>query len=196
MARRLPPTRRASFEGLEKAAIVQFLIMLILAGMAFSTTLPEQSIGRLESVLVRFVVDGDTLDVVGYGRIRLLGIDAPELGRGLDTEEPFAREAQQRLAGLVLHRWVRLEHEDQPPLRDAYRRRLAYVVLETGTFVNAVMVRDGLARVTARRTLRRLGELQQAEASARAFRRGIWGAWPVLPPERYVMPRKPRSDRR
>ena len=30
----------------------------------------------------RYAVDGDTIDVAGIGRVRLLGIDAPEMGAG------------------------------------------------------------------------------------------------------------------
>ena len=45
---------------------------------------------------------------------------------------------------------------------------------EDGLFVNAVPVREGLARVNARRPLVRLDELKRAEQEARAARRGIW----------------------
>ena len=84
---------------------------------------------RSDPVLVRAVLDGDTIDVAAFGRVRLLGIDAPELGRGFDTSAPFGREARERLTQLVLHRWVRLEQEGAdarrlqpaPRLRDAPR---------------------------------------------------------------------------
>ena len=69
---------------------------------------------RSDRVLVRSVIDGDTIDVGAVGRVRLLGIDAPELGRGFDTSAPFGREARDRLTQLVLHRWVRLEQEGTP----------------------------------------------------------------------------------
>jgi micrococcal nuclease len=134
---------------------------------------------RTDALLVRSVIDGDTIDVAAYGRVRLLGIDAPEMGRGFDTAAPFAREARDRLASLVLRRWVRLELEGAT--LDVYNRRLAYVFLEDGQFVNAVLVRDGLARVTARAPLSRLPELKRAEAEAQAFRRGMWGSTPSLP---------------
>ena len=48
----------------------------------------------------------------------------------------------------MLHRWVRLEREGTP--RDVYNRHLAYVITEDGLFVNAALVREGLARVSAR----------------------------------------------
>src|SRR6185503_142637 len=79
-------------------------------------------------------------------------------------------------SALVLHRWVRLEYEGVKT--DAYHRRLAYVMTEDGQFVNAVLVSEGLARVSARTPLARLRELQRAEASAQASRRGMWGSAP------------------
>src|SRR6266576_1201492 len=92
---------------------------------------------RSDPVFVRAVLDGDTIDVSTVGRVRLLGIDAPELGRGFDTSAPFGREARERLASLVLHRWVRLEQDG--PVLDVYNRRLAYVMREDGVFVNAAI---------------------------------------------------------
>lgn len=168
---------------------VQFLLSatcLIVAVSAIDTQAPER---RPESAAVRYVVDGDTIDIAGVGRVRLLGVDAPEFGRGLDTPEPFAAEARDFLSGALAGRWVRLEYEPSTS-RDRYRRRLAYVFLGDGTFVNALMVRAGLARVSARRQLVRLSELRRAEADAKMSRRGMWGVRPSLPSERYVVPKK------
>jgi len=63
------------------------------------------------------------------------------------------------------------------------------VTTEDGVFVNAALVRDGLARVTARIPLLRLPELQRAEAEAQAYRRGMWGSAPQLPPTTGYTPR-------
>jgi micrococcal nuclease len=134
---------------------------------------------RSEPLLVRSIVDGNTILLTPVGRVRLLGIDAPKIGRGLDTAAPFAHEAKERLAALVLQHYVRLEYE--PARLDMFDRRRAYVVLEDGTFINATMVREGFARVSARVPLSRLPELQRAEAEAQMFRRGMWGATPQLP---------------
>jgi micrococcal nuclease len=143
---------------------------------------------RSDPVLVRSVLDGDTIDVAGVGRVRLLGIDAPELAHGHDTAAPFAYEAREKLIELVLHRWVRLEADAER--LDGYNRHLAYVVREDGLFVNAALLREGLARVTARVSLTRLAELRRAEADAQASRRGMWGqAAPVHPPS-YTRRRK------
>ncbi len=177
-------------------------ILLAMAVAAVAAASPSSDLKRSEPVLVRAVVDGDTIDVARYGRVRLLGIDAPEVGHGLDTPAPFGKESRERLIALVLGRWVRLE-QDGVAL-DVYNRHLAYVVREDGVFVNAALVRDGLARVSARTPLVRLPELKRAEADAQSSRRGMWGATPQIPATSYtarsehpktrtVRPRKPRA---
>lgn len=129
------------------------------------------------SALVTRVFDGDTIDVAGVGRVRLLGIDAPEMGGRFERPAPFAIEARERLQTLVLHRWVRLEC-DGPRRRDEYGRSLAYVFLGTRELVNAQLVRDGVARVSVRTRLKYWEELRRAEEEARARRRGMWGERP------------------
>jgi endonuclease YncB( thermonuclease family) len=165
-ARRDPRQTEVPVQILRTAFIVAVAVVHIVSSAAT----------RSEAVVVTAVFDGDTIAVTKFGRIRLLGIDAPEIGRGFDTPAPFAREARDRLTELVLRRWVRLEHDGTAI--DMYRRRLAYVLREDGLFVNAAMVRDGLARVTAREPLARLDELKRAEADAKRARRGMWGAVP------------------
>jgi micrococcal nuclease len=172
---------------------MQFLHTLLVSLAAVFQTLPLSTHStRSDPLLVRAVVDGDTIDVATIGRVRLLGIDAPEIGRGFDTSAPFAREARARLTSLILRRWVRLE-QDGAPL-DAYDRHLAYVVTEDGVFVNALLVREGLARVSARAPLSRLVELQRAESEAQAYRRGMWGAAPEIPTPSYTGRSKARRS--
>ena len=74
--------------------------------------------------MVRAVIDGETIEVATFGRVRLLGVDAPQ------AAAPFAREARERLAALVLRRWVRLDPE--PPTRGVRGGHFAYVVRDDG----------------------------------------------------------------
>jgi micrococcal nuclease len=138
--------------------------------------------------LVTQVFDGDTVEAAGLGRVRLLGIDAPEIGGPYERPAPFALEARDELQSLLFHRWARFECDGD--FDDVYGRHLAYVTLETGEFVNARLVRDGMARVSARRALRRLDELRQAETEAQMRRRGMWGVRPRVPPESYRLRRR------
>jgi endonuclease YncB( thermonuclease family) len=148
----LHSVQRCPRNSLKEKASMQILRILALAGIALGAY--PQTVSRPEVVAVRAVVDGNTIDVAGYGRVKLAGIRA-------------TKDARDRLEGLVTHRYVRLEF----PL--ASSRSAAYVLLETGTFVNAVLAREGLARVTGQAGPR-ADELRRAEAEAKAARRGVW----------------------
>ena len=84
---------------------------------------------------VEKVVDGDSLDLKGGMRIRLLGIDAPEQGRCMSYH------AQERLEQLVLNKRVALKDK----VKDNYGRILANVFIGN-IFVNKVLAEEGLAR--------------------------------------------------
>jgi len=160
---------------------MSFLLVLLVAAAAISHASDVRT-RRSDPVLVRAVTSGDTIDVEAIGHVHLLGIDAPTVGGTTGSRAPaaYGREARDRLAGLVLHRWVRLERDDVAGRSantsgpSAAARRPAYVMTEEGTFVNVVLVREGLARVSARGSLSRLDELRRAEAEAKAARRGLW----------------------
>jgi micrococcal nuclease len=149
------------------------------------------SAGCEVDALVTHVFDGDTFDAAGVGRVRLLGIDAPELGGRFERPAPFAVEARERLHTLVLRRWVRLECDGLR--RDAYSRGLAYVFVAGRVLVNVELVRQGLARVSTRTRLRYSDALRQAEEEAQTRRRGMWGERPRLPAQSYAVPLTPSN---
>ena len=161
--------------------ILRTLVATAVAALQFSA---PPKLKRSELVLVKSVFDGDTISVTTFGRVRLLGIDAPETSHGLDTSAPFGDEARDKLSRLILNRWIRLETEG--PTRDIYNRHLAYAVTEDGQCINTVLVREGLARVSAREPLARLDELKRAEIEAQRFRRGMWGSTPPIPTPGYT----------
>jgi endonuclease YncB( thermonuclease family) len=146
---------------------MQILRTLVMLAVASGTTSPQT---RSDPVLVTAVPDGRTIQVAVIGRVQLLGIEVPNGERKTRTRTSRVHDARERLAELVLHRWVRLEEESA----HHGRGRLAYVVTEDGQFVNAVLVREGLARVTSGLSLSRLAELQRAQDEAKDARRGMW----------------------
>src|SRR6478672_11729208 len=73
---------------------MQILIVLGLTAVAvLQTSSFGGALSQSQPLLVRAVVNGDTIDVATVGRVRLLGIDAPAAGRGTSTPAPFGREA-------------------------------------------------------------------------------------------------------
>lgn len=102
-------------------------------------------------------VDGDTLSI-GQHRIRLHGIDAPEMGQS--TGPMAGRMLSKMIAGRVL----RVE----PIERDRYGRTVARVSLEDGTDLSRAMVAAGWALAAG--GSRYTGEMGEA----RRERRGLW----------------------
>jgi endonuclease YncB( thermonuclease family) len=98
---------------------------------------------------VTAVVDGDTLEArvqVWFGqeivtRIRLAGIDAPELRSACGTERHLAVAARNRLIELVAGKRVRLLRVSADKY---FGRVVAEVVTESGE-VGAILRREGLA---------------------------------------------------
>ncbi|MFW6123352.1 MAG: thermonuclease family protein [Thermodesulfobacteriota bacterium] len=132
-----------------------------------------QSQVPIREALVAEVVDGDTV-ILGTGqRVRLLGIDAPELEREGQPAQFLAHKAKRVLTDLGEGKRVRLEYDR---LRyDRYGRILAFLVLPDGTNLSRELVRRGLAHVyTVPPNMGFRGELLAAQREALAARRGIW----------------------
>jgi micrococcal nuclease len=116
---------------------------LILVLLLISTILNAE-----EWIEVSHVYDGDTIQLMDGRRVRLIGINAPEIRHKnrkgeCQKAEPFGEDAKQYLTNKLIHQKVSLEmdHEAQ----DHYHRILAYVFLSDGTIMNHKMVEQGLA---------------------------------------------------
>ena len=120
------------------------------------------------------VADGDTITVSIDGvneRIRLIGIDAPELR----PAECFGRESADHAAELATGTSVALIADDSQDDRDRYGRLLRYVVLPDGTMLNGVLIRDGYAReFTYGAPYRFQQEFRGYQELARATGTGVW----------------------
>ena len=119
------------------------------------------------------VVDGDTLVLAGGIRVRILGLDAPEMERDGRPADFLAHQAKAALAELTLERTVSLSYDR---LRyDHYGRLLAYIWLPDRTLVNAELVRRGMARAYfISPNLRYQKDLLTAQQEAIEAQRGVW----------------------
>lgn len=118
-------------------------------------------------------MDGDTLMLAGGIKVRVLGIDAPEMERAGRPADFLAHQAKAALAELTLGRTVSLSYDR---LRyDHYDRLLAYLWLADRTLVNAELVRRGMARVYfISPNLRYQKDLLTAQQEAIEAQRGVW----------------------
>jgi micrococcal nuclease len=84
------------------------------------------------------VIDGDTIELEGGERVRLLCIDTPERG------QPGYTEATEFLRELVAGKAVRLEADPEHVDRDRFGRLLRYVWLFTGGEAEGFSSGDGV----------------------------------------------------
>lgn len=151
---------------------MKHLLFLILFGF---TSLPMSSDIRV----VTKIVDGDTVWVSAKNgreeKIRLIGIDAHEVRNTRQKKAGFyGKEASAYLRKRISGKKVRLEYDVQR--YDRYRRTLAYIYLEDGTFINAEMVRKGYAVVlTIAPNVKYADKFILYQQEARKNQRGLWG---------------------
>jgi len=101
--------------------------------------------------------------------VRYIGIDTPEIYPQL---EPFGSEAWQANRRLVEGKRVRLERDVSET--DKYGRLLRYVYVD-GVFVNAELVKQGLAWAKAYPPDTKYQDyLEKMETEAREAGRGMW----------------------
>lgn len=117
---------------------------------------------------VQRVSDGDSFYCEGGKRVRLIGIDTPELDQG--EVGRASREALQRL--MPVGSRVRLESDVRPA--DRYHRVLAYAWQDT-MMVNREMIRRGWALLyTVPPNVRYVEQFKAAQDSARTDLVGHW----------------------
>jgi len=138
------------------------------------------------NAIVEWVVDGDTIDVAidgGQERVRLTGIDTPEVSHAASNTRPatigecFGEEATAFVQSLLpVGTPVRLERDVVG--RDDYGRLLAYVYRAgDGIFVNYEIVRQGYAQPLTIPPNVTFSELMvQAARDAEADDAGLWSA--------------------
>ncbi len=141
---------------------------------ASATEAGEPGIPRAATpATIEFVVDGDTVFLDDGRKVRLLGIDTPEVG---DNLECYGDEATAMLRQLLPEGapvWVL---PDIDPL-DQYGRSLLFIYTDAATNVNLELVRRGAAEVVQYDPNVLLqDELRAAEREAQSVGAGLWGS--------------------
>ncbi|MDQ4145349.1 MAG: thermonuclease family protein [Actinomycetota bacterium] len=128
-------------------------------------------------------IDGDTLWLIGGtlpratgSTVRLLEIDAPEVGTPYSTEATNFLKQELPVGSKV---YLLADLED----RDGRGRYLRYLWKENGEFFNEKAVRLGYVKaLLIPPNDRYIDQIRAAEAEARAARRGIWALAPSPSP--------------
>ena len=146
--------------------------------IAIRLSVPELDLssGRRYRVTVARVFDGDTFETATGQRVRLLGIDSPEVQHGDKPGDDYGEEARRWLDLVCNGKKVTLQEGVEPI--DRYGRTLAWVYLENGRLLNADILATGHAKLMARfgLPLELEERLRKAQADARLAKVGLWGS--------------------
>jgi micrococcal nuclease len=124
------------------------------------------------------VVDGDTIDIMINGkteRLRLIGINTPEVVDPRKTVECFGREASDNAKKLLSGQEVRVKADSTQDDRDKYGRQLRYVWRRDGLFYNLEAIKDGYAyEYTYQLPYTYQKDFKAAQKNAQEKKLGLW----------------------
>ena len=166
------------------ALLVTAIIYLGIKNYPFTKSAADS--GKSGFYYVTRVVDGDTLRLSSGEKVRLIGVDTPEvyysdkllrdskrIGADIKMTQSLGAKASRFTKDLCLNKRVRLEYDIGR--YDRYGRVLAYVYLEDGTFVNAKIMEEGYGQImTIPPNVKYADYFRKLEREARENRKGLW----------------------
>jgi micrococcal nuclease len=168
--------------------IKYFFEILLFIGVALACVAQSSAD---EFFSVRRVYDGDTIELENGMHVRYTGINAPEISHQDKPGEPFGSEALAFNEKIVLSKQIRIQVDQE--VLDQYNRRLAYIFLQDGTFVNQEIVRNGLAHVLyISPNITYTAVLLKSQQEAMKAGKGMWANWKEKPSDYYIGNKKSR----
>lgn len=166
---------------LSLSLLIAIIVFVFSFNQGFNAFLPQQNLGKELTGKVSKVIDGDTIELLAKEnpyhhitklKIRLYGIDAPEL------KQAYGKEAKEYLSALVLKQEVSLIIEN----KDKYDRFVSTLFLK-GQDINKEMVKNGYAHAYESFSKKYLAE----QANAKIFKLGLWQDERVMSPSEFRM---------
>jgi micrococcal nuclease len=156
--------------------IAFFCCLILIACRVFGvfTTTASDSVPQDRIVVVAYVFDGDTIETSDGERVRLLGIDAPEIAHHEVQGEFFGEESTAWLRQRIGDQSVTLKFGLEPT--DRYGRTLAWVFDSEGRLINEELLQTGNAVLLDRFGLPPEFDslLRVAQTEAKTEKRGLW----------------------
>lgn len=167
--------RRHSATGPLRLAGLLLWVWLWGAGVSAVAVCPSPAPGEAAATRLSHVIDGDTVILSTGARVRLIGIDAPELGRDGAADQPLAAEARAALRELAGPSGSRLRIQPGAEPKDRHGRRLAILVDADGRNLAEQLLRRGLAYLAVIPPNVRYSDcFLAAQTAAQHARLGLW----------------------
>lgn len=136
---------------------------------------PKQQLASVHDWgVVAKVIDGDTIHLQDGRKVRLIGINTPELGRRGEASQPYGKQAYKALVKLLRHqKKIGLSYDKDKT--DRYKRVLAYITLVDGQSVEQSLLSQGLAHsIVVPPNDKYIQCYRHLERKARQSRLGLW----------------------
>ncbi len=122
---------------------------------------------------VKKVYDGDTVLLTNGQKVRLLGVNTPEVETRYKPAEAGGEQAKTWLKEVLQNKKVRLETDVEK--KDKYGRKLAYLFTEQGLNINLQLLNKGLATLNIHPpNVKYSAEFIQAQQQAENNQAGVW----------------------
>lgn len=174
--------------GIVAAIVATTLLFLIINSQDLQLVSPDDLSAPHMSVeadelrgpfLVERVVDGDTIiiDIDGKSeRVRLIGVDTPEVASRFTTEECFGAEASAFTAAALEQAYVYTMSDTTQADRDRFDRLLRYIFIDQDNNFNLRLIEEGFAYEYTYRSnaYRYQAEFRAAQSFAQTAQTGLW----------------------
>ncbi|MGM0471575.1 MAG: thermonuclease family protein [Bacillota bacterium] len=159
--------------------MLSLLLILNLSNISTANTtdsnakLNQSQLNELQKVYINRVIDGDTVETKSGQKIRLIGVDTPELDSIRETVQHQAKKAYHYTKKELTNQTAYLEFDVER--LDQYKRTLAYLYLPDGQLFNNQLVKAGYAYLlTIPPNLKYVDLFKQSLNKARRQKRGLW----------------------
>jgi micrococcal nuclease len=164
--------------GITVIELLFVLAVLSLLALAIKATANEYCKNEpyTPAISVTRVIDGDTIVISTGEKVRLLGVDTPELHHPSKPVQCYAEEAKRFTESQVLNKVVVLAFEGAS--KDKYGRILAWVWYgpNNRTLLNAEIIRQGYGFSYRKYPTSKMEMFNRFEQEARSKQLGLWNS--------------------
>ncbi len=132
-------------------SVVLVSVLIIVASgfnnSAYASTCSSSRVaGSFEEAKVKWVYDGDTLLLTDKRKIRIIGIDTPEVKHHRQSGQAYGAKAREALRELLKKHKYRVLLKFGSERKDRYQRLLAHVYLPDQTNISTWLLEKGFAK--------------------------------------------------
>src|SRR5260221_6031923 len=127
---------------MNRRTVSTLVLLAFVAGVLVARGPGSKHAGPSGTATITKVTDGDPVWLSSVGKVRLIGIDTPEVFGHVDCYGPEASAFAKR----VLHPGTHVRYRVGRESHDRYGRTLAYLWLNDGRMFNQLLAEDGYAR--------------------------------------------------